>query len=361
MILRTLTLSAAALVAADAAIAHAQEAATGHAAEHGAHSAHSGHGGAHAGHGGAEAQAPAPRGALGPYPLAREASGTGWQPDAAPSHAPHGAHAGRHAAAAPAGPRWSRMAHLDLTLAHSAQSGPRGDDKTFLAGMAMASARRDGLAGDVVQFRGMLSPDPFMGEEGFPQLLASGETADGREPLIDRQHPHDLFIELSASYSRPIGDRASAFVYAGLPGEPAFGPPPFMHRASTGGSPEAPITHHWLDSTHITFGVVTAGLVLGDVKLEASRFRGREPDENRFDIETGELDSTALRASWNPTPNLSLQASWADVVSPEQLAPGEDQTKWSASALYARPLGDAGSLAAIFAFGRRTPDDGDGE
>ena len=121
-------------------------------------------------------------------------------------------------------------------------------------------------------------------------------------------------MELSASYGLPLSGRSSLFVYAGLPGEPAFGPPPFMHRLAALDSPEAPISHHWLDSTHISFGVVTAGLILGDVKLEASRFNGREPDQHRFDIETGPLDSTALRLSWNPARTLSLQASWARLM-----------------------------------------------
>ena len=99
---------------------------------------------------------------------------------------------------------------------------------------------------------------------------------------------------------RRLGDGRSAFLYAGLPGEPAFGPPAFMHRPAAMMSPEAPITHHWLDSTHITFGVVTAGWVQGRWKLEASQFTGREPDEDRYDIERPRMDSTALRASWNP-------------------------------------------------------------
>ena len=123
----------------------------------------------------------------------------------------------------------------------------------------------------------MLSPDPFMGADGYPLLLATGETADGRTPLVDRQHPHDLVSEVSVSLSHKFTDRLSGFVYLGLPGEPAFGPPAFMHRLSIMDSPEAPISHHWLDSTHISEGVVTAGVVLGGVKFEASRFRGREP------------------------------------------------------------------------------------
>jgi hypothetical protein len=130
-----------------------------------------------------------------------------------------------------------------------------------------------------------------------------------------------------------------------------------MHRMSIMDSPEAPISHHWLDSTHISFGVVTAGLVLDRVKIEASRFNGREPDQHRWDIETGPLDSTALRASWNPTGNLSLQASWAHLVSPEQLHPGENSTRWSASALYTFRFGSGNWWSATLAWGRRDGDD----
>ncbi len=212
-------------------------------------------------------------------------------------------------------------------------------------------ARRDLGAGNVLQLRAMLSPDPLIGKRGYPLLLASGETADGVTPLVDRQHPHDLFMELSASMSFRLGDQTSAFVYAGLPGEPAFGPPAFMHRMSIQDSPEAPISHHWLDSTHITFGVVTAGIVHDNLKIEASRFNGREPDQHRYDIETGPLDSTAVRLSWNPGANWSLQASWADLRHSEQLEPDENETRWSASAIYTKRLGDRGWWSTTAAWG----------
>lgn len=286
-------------------------------------------------------------GALGPYPMTREASGTAWQPDASQ-------HAGAHLMSGD----WMLMGHAVLNGVYDWQDGPRGDDKAFVSGMVMGMARRP-VGRGVVQLRGMLSPDPLMGKAGYPLLLASGETANGVEPLVDRQHPHDFFMELSASYSLPLGERSSVFVYGGLPGEPAFGPPAFMHRLSIMDSPEAPISHHWLDSTHIVFGVVTAGLVHDNWKLEASRFRGREPDENRWDIETGALDSTAVRLSWNPSRALSLQASWADVKSPEQLHPHEDQSKWSASAIYTRELASGGWWSTTAAWGRRSSDHAD--
>jgi hypothetical protein len=247
---------------------------------------------------------------------------------------------------------WMLMAHGTLNLVYDHQSGSRGDDKAFASGMLMGMARRP-LGQGILQFKAMLSPDPLMGKRGYPLLLASGETADGVTRLVDRQHPHDLFMELSASLSQPIGSEASAFVYAGLPGEPAFGPPAFMHREAIMDSPEAPITHHWLDSTHISFGVVTAGVVAGDVKVEASRFNAREPDQHRWDIETGLLDSTAVRLSWNPGLTLSLQGSWGKFIDPEQLEPGVDQTRWSASALWADEVAPGWKLAGTLAWGRK--------
>ena len=281
-------------------------------------------------------------GAFGPYAFTREASGTAWQPDTS-------VHDGVHGAAGP----WMLMGHALLNGVYDWQQGPRGADKAFLSGMAMGLAQRNFSSGDAIRFRAMMSPDPFMGRRGYPLLLASGETADGVAPLVDRQHPHDLLMELSASYSHAFNERDSVFVYAGLPGEPAFGPPAFMHRLTAIDSPEAPISHHWLDSTHITFGVVTLGYVHDGWKVEASRFRGREPDERRYDIETGPLDSSAVRVSWNPAPKWSLQGSWARVESPEQLHPDDNQTKWSASALYTSPL-ESGYWSVTFAWGRRT-------
>jgi hypothetical protein len=157
--------------------------------------------------------------ALGSYPMNRESSGTSWQPDTSPHQAIH----------IMAGD-WTIMFHGMLNGVYDYQSGPRGDDKAFAAGMVMGMASRDVGERGRVQFRAMLSPDPLMGKSGYPLLLATGETANGVTPLVDRQHPHDLFSELSVSYSYRFTNKASAFIYAGLPGEPAFGPPAFMHR-----------------------------------------------------------------------------------------------------------------------------------
>jgi hypothetical protein len=284
-------------------------------------------------------------GALGPYPMARESSGTAWQPDAS-----------EHAGLMSMSGDWMFMVHGVLNLVYDHQSGPRGDDKAFVSGMLMGMARRP-LGDGTLQFKAMVSPDPLMGKSGYPLLLASGETANGHDRLIDRQHPHDFFMELSASVSQNIGPHSSVFLYAGLPGEPPFGPPAFMHREAIMDSPEAPISHHWLDSTHITFGVLTAGIVLDRVKLEASRFNAREPDQHRWNIETGPLDSTAVRLSWNPTKELSLQGSWGHFTDPEQLEPGVDQKRWSASALYGREIAPGWKLAGTLAWGRKSLED----
>ena len=283
-------------------------------------------------------------GALGSYPMSRDASGTSWQPDMTPHVMGHAMRGG-----------WQLMGHSMLNAVYDWQEGPRGDTQSFVSGMVMGSARRDASNGDSLTLRAMLSPDPFMGKRGYPLLLAAGETADGETPLIDRQHPHELFMELSGTYAWRFDGGRSAFLYAALPGEPAFGPPAFMHRMSTMASPEAPITHHWLDSTHISFGVVTAGFVHEDWKFEASQFTGREPDENRYDIERPRMDSMALRASWNPGERWSLQASWAEVESPEQLEPEIDESRVSASALFTEAVGNDGWWSATFAWGRKDP------
>jgi hypothetical protein len=281
--------------------------------------------------------------ALGSYPMSQDASGTSWQPAASSEDGVH-VHAGP----------WMIMTHGDVNGVYDSQSGPRGGDKAFLSGVLMSMAQRPLGEGDTLQLRAMLSPDPVMGPSGYPLLFATGETADGKTPLVDRQHPHDLFMELSAALSRAFGVHDSGFVYAGLPGEPAFGPPVFMHRLSAADSPAAPISHHWLDSTHVTEGVVTVGWIHRDLKFEVSAFRGREPNQDRWDIESPRLDSQAARVSWNPGAHWSFQGSWAHQHSPEQLEPRADEDRWSASALYTRPLGKDGWWASTLAYGSRT-------
>ena len=294
---------------------------------------------AHTGHG-TDGHGSMP-GFLGPYMMSREASGTSWQPDTSP-------HEGLHQQFE----AWSVMTHGSINLNYDRQPGPRGAEKTFVSGMLMTMAQRP-LGDGTFGMRAMLSPEPLMGAAGYPLLLANGETADGVSHLVDRQHPHDLFMEMAATYSHTITANSSVFVYGGLPGEPALGPPAFMHRLSGMDNPEAPISHHWLDSTHITFGVVTAGLVLDNWKFEASTFRGREPDQYRYDIERPALDSFAGRVSWNPVRELSVQVSYGHLNSPEQLEPEVNENRLTASAIYTTPFGDGHLWSATAAWGRK--------
>jgi hypothetical protein len=290
-------------------------------------------------------------GALGGYGMNRESSGTSWQPDLGPAM-------GRMDMEGD----WMLMSRLALTGVYDYQSGARGDQMPFLAGMAMGMAQRDftdSWGDGTLGFRAMLSPDPLMGRRGYPSLLASGETADGVTHLVDRQHPHDLVMELAGSYSRRLDDQSSVFLYLGYPGEPALGPPAFMHRASAVDDPAAPITHHWLDSTHVSFGVATAGFVRDDWKLEVSQFTGREPDQHRFGFDHPRMDSTAARLSFNPDEHWSLQASWGHLNSPEELEPQVDETRYTASGTYVTDIGEEGSLAATFAWGFKSLSSGE--
>jgi len=279
------------------------------------------------------------RSAFGPYSMTRNGSGTSWQPEAAPM-------AGLHFAR----DDWALMAHGFVNVVYDRQTGPRGDEKVVSQSMAMLMANRL-LGPGTLGLRAMVSLDPTMGKSGYPLVFQTGETADGTTPLVDRQHPHDFFMELATSYSVALGDGAAAFAYFGLPGEPALGPSAFMHRFSAMRNPEAPLTHHWLDSTHVAFGVATVGASQGPLQLEGSWFNGREPDPYRWNIETRPFDSWSTRLSYNPLPSLSLQVSYGDLKSPEQLEPETRVRRSTASVTYHRSLG-ADQWATTLAYGR---------
>jgi len=286
-------------------------------------------------------------GFLGAYSMSREASGTSWQPESSPME---GIHWTKGA--------WMGMVHGFADVVYDHQGGPRGDDDVFGPTMLMVMAQRPAARG-TFGIRTMVAVDPAtVGKRGYPLLLQTGETADGRTPLIDRQHPHDLFMELAAIYSHPLGERGSVFGYFGLPGEPALGPPTFMHRFSGMELPEAPIGHHWLDSSHITFGVATAGVTWGRWKAEASAFNGSEPDERRWNIEAPRLSSAAGRLTFNPSSNWSLQASYGHLKEPEQLEPGVDVNRTTASVTYNRPRGGDANWQSTLAWGRNAKDPG---
>ncbi len=274
-------------------------------------------------------------GMYGAYPMTREASGTSWVPDSSP---PEGFYLSHE--------QWMFMLAGFSYLVCDVQRGNRGDTMVMDENMFMFMGQKD-FNRSTLAFRTMVALEPLtIGKCGYPLLLQTGETCNGRTPLIDRQHPHDLFGELAGVFTYRPTEKTSLFLYAGLPGEPALGPPTYFMRFSAEYIPETPITHHWLDSTHISFGVITAGLVWDKLKLEVSGFRGREPDQHRFDIEKPKLDSYAFRCSLNPTKNWALQASYGLLKSPEQLEPDVNIRRTTISAIYNKNFAHAVVQAA---------------
>lgn len=259
---------------------------------------------------------------------------------------------GMHGLHIDAGKGWMLMAHGYAWGVYTDQSGPRGDDKAYVQSMAMISAER-AFEGGRVQLKSMMSLEPLMSNRGYPNLFATGETAGG-EALVDRQHPHDLFMELAARIDLDIADGTRAFLYGGPVGEPALGPSAFMHRGSARYNPEAPITHHWFDSTHITYGVATLGVASRTIQVEGSVFTGREPDERRWNIEKPRFDSWAVRATWTPSPAWAVQVSHGFLKQPEFLIhPDEDEHRTTASIHYSNARGL--SITAGFSAKNRDP------
>ena len=274
-------------------------------------------------------------------PMSREGSGTSWLPDSSPMYGK------------------MFMFGEDMLMLHGAifprytnVSTRRGDDRIDAPNWIMGMYSHP--LGDSTQIGGrlMMSLDPLTeGGRGYPLLFQTGESWND-QPLHDRQHPHDLFDELSLSLSQKFDHDFSAYLYFGYPGEPALGPPTFMHRPSAMDDPDAPIGHHWQDSTHITFGVATAGLVWRNIKVEGSIFTGREPDENRYDFDRPRFDSYSGRISWNPTQNLALQGSFGYIKSPEALDPKTNVHRTTASAIYNLPLGPDSNWSNSFVWGQ---------
>jgi hypothetical protein len=139
--------------------------------------------------------------------------------------------------------------------------------------------------------------------------------------------------------------------YLGYPGEPAIGPPAFMHRISSINNPDAPLGHHWQDATHITFGVATLGFRYKIMKFELSNFTGREPEENRYNFDKPRFDSWSWRFSVNPTENFAVQFSQAFIKSPEALEPEKNITRTTASILHSIVLGEKAHLTSSVIWG----------
>jgi len=244
---------------------------------------------------------------------------------------------------------WMIMAHGNLIAGLNHQGGPRGVNKAESENWFMLMAERDAGPGRLM-LRGMFSAEPWTApRRGFPELFQTGETFKGR-PIVDAQHPHDLFMELAAAYNIRLSEHVALNFYGGPVGEPALGPVAFMHRTSAGENPAAPLGHHWQDSTHISHGVITAGVTAWRVRIEGSLFRGAEPDENRKDIEMGKLDSWSGRIWFTPTPDWTMQFSYGHLVHPEILEPG-NLKRMTASVSYNRSW-DSGNWATSLIWGR---------
>jgi hypothetical protein len=235
------------------------------------------------------------------------------------------------------------------------QSGPRGGDEIVAPNWWMGMASRKTAHGDFT-FTGMFSLDPAtVGKDGYRELFQAGEALNGR-PLIDRQHPHDLFMQLAAVWRVPVTE-ATGFTIAGGPaGEPALGPVAFMHRASAAENPTAPLSHHTFDSTHIAYGVLTAAIDHGPWVLEGSVFNGREPDENRWNFDFGRLDSVSARVWYRPTAEWEFQVSTGHLIAPEALEPGNIERSTASASWTQRNGSDFSAVSA--GYGRNDTDHG---
>jgi hypothetical protein len=271
--------------------------------------------------------------------MERMGSGTTWIPDAVPLPA-------RHVMAGP----WLLMLHGFGFVQYDTQGGPRGADQFGSLNWVMLMASRD-LLGGRFQARTMLSLDPAtVTNRGYPLLLQSGENYRG-QPLVDRQHPHDFWMELAVMYERALSRNIGVTVYAAPSGEPALGPVAFMHRPSAMDNLAAPLSHHWQDATHISFGVLTAGLFGRHWKLEGSAFNGREPNEERWGFDRLRLDSYSGRFTMHMDSSWVVSAGYGFLKSPEALNPSESARRVTVSVLHGRKLGRDGQIATSLIWG----------
>lgn len=280
-------------------------------------------------------------------PMNMEGSGTSWHPGSTPMEGLHGNSSTWHLMLH--GRSFARYTNQDIFGA-----GYRGAQTfgapTWIMGMAVRPlSKRSQLS-----FRAMFTGEPFTeGGDGYPLLFQTGETYKDI-PLVDWQHPHDLVAELSVTYSHMLGEKSGVFLYAALPGEPSIGPPAFMHRPSARHLADSPIGHHWQDATHVTFGVGTLGFIHGPVKIDASIFTGREPDEERLRFDKPRFDSYSARLSVNLGTQWAFQASRAYMKGPEVHAPDIDMWRTAVSLLYGRNGADA-NFSSAFVWGVNDP------
>ncbi len=232
---------------------------------------------------------------------------------------------------------WQFMFHANVFISDLQQSGPRGTDRFFSTNWFMGMAQHRAGPGTFTA-RAMLSLEPAtVTDRRYPLLFQQGETAFGL-PIVDGQHPHDFLMELAALYDLKLGEQSLLSFYAAPMGDPAIGPTSYPHRASAIENPVGTLGHHQQDSTHIAADVITVGIAHRFARLEVSGFHGREPDEFRWDINSGKIDSWSTRLTIQPGQNWSAQYSYARIASPEALFAAEDQERMTASTMYNRRL-----------------------
>ena len=271
--------------------------------------------------------------------LAHETSGTAAQPNSTPAPMLMKTVRG-----------WTLMFHANVFILDEQQSGPRGADKFFSTNWFMGMAQHKAGSG-IFTIRNMLTLEPAtITDRRYPLLFQQGETAYG-VPIADGQHPHDFIMELAVLYDLKLGGNGLLSFYFAPVGDPAIGPLAYPHRASAAEDPVATLGHHQEDSTHVAADVATAGLTYRIVRIEASGFHGREPDEFRWDIDQGKIDSWSTRLTIQPGKNWSGQYSYGRITSPEALFPAENQERMTASLMYNRPLAN-GNWANTFVWGR---------
>jgi hypothetical protein len=248
---------------------------------------------------------------------------------------------------------WMLMFHANVFILDQQQSGPRGADKFFSTNWFMSMAEHQAGPG-IFTARAMLSLEPAtISQRQYPELFQLGETAFGK-PIVDGQHPHDFFMELALLYDLRAGERGLLSIYVAPVGDPAIGPTAYPHRASASEDPLAALGHHQEDSTHIAYNVVTLGATYSFLRFEAGGFHGREPDEFRWNIDGGAIDSWTTRLTLQPGQNWSGQYSFARIASPESLYPTENQERMTASLMYNRPFANPkrGNWANSIVWGR---------
>jgi hypothetical protein len=245
---------------------------------------------------------------------------------------------------------WMLMFHANAFITDTQQSSPRGGDKLFSTNWFMPMLERS-LGSGQLTLRAMFSLEAAtITGERYPLLLQQGETAYGK-PIADGQHPHDFFMEIAALYDVKLGEKNLLSFYLAPEGDPAIGPTAYPHRASAFENPVGTLGHHQQDSTHIANDVVTIGFTHDIARIEVSGFHGREPDEHRWNIDQGAIDSWSTRLTVQPSQNWSGQYSYGRIKSPEALFPHEDQERMTASAMYNKPIA-GGNWASTLAWGR---------